>query len=80
MYLWKLTLTHNGPLVHDTLRTVVVAARTQKQARNMAMVASRDEGRAVWSDDRSTECIAIGEADPTRFSYPAVICADVLKG
>lgn len=80
MYLYKLARLNVVSVMHDELRSVVVAAQSFVQARAVAATIAKDEGRAVWADPDQTNCILIGDAIRDMFPYPGVICADVLEG
>jgi hypothetical protein len=80
MYLWKLARHPHITVDIDMTRTVVVAASTESQARAVAATVAGEEGRAAWEDQNVTACIHIGDAEPTVFPYPAVVCVDTLEG
>lgn len=80
MYLWKLARVNVVTPSRDTLRSVVVAAETEAQARQLATAVAGDEGRAAWTEGNQTACIHIGDAEPTAFPYPGIVCADFLEG
>lgn len=80
MYIWKLSLVNVVTPVPDTLRSVVVVAATESQARAVAATVAGDEGRSAWHGSERTNCVAIGDAHPDAFPYPGVVCADFLEG
>ena len=80
MYIWKLSRHSHLTVGIDMTRSVVVVAATESQARAVAATVAGDEGRDAWSDQNVTSCIAIGNAIPSVFEYPAVVCADMLEG
>ena len=80
MYLWKLARINVVTPVPDTLRSVVVAAETEAQARQVAATVAGDEGGSAWTDADRSGCVAIGEPTEGMFPYPGVVCADFLEG
>jgi hypothetical protein len=80
MYLWKLARLPHITIDIDMTRSVVVAATTEAQARATAATVAGDEGRDAWHSNNVTSCTHIGQAEPSVFEYPAVVCVDKLEG
>lgn len=80
MYIWKLARVNVVTVMHDTLRSVVVVAATESQARAVAATVAGDEGQNIWLAGNGVSVVAIGDAHPDAFPYPGVVCADFLEG